>query len=217
MVTVCCEIGRNNLQDNTLQIVNRQATSVVGIRKWHAVQYLEPELLRHRAVNCGRGAELQLAGSFRFVRSEVIPMSCLIVLDDGRACAPAPMAFDTLVGAIADHLVDSREEQELAEWLRQQVAEKSFLGHCRIDLRELTPRNRRLFRAAVERLAYHFGRLQPADGTAVVTPAWVRRLRRLVKMMKSIDRGDAPEAISDVPAPVAPSGLLRGPGWCASV
>jgi hypothetical protein len=144
-------------------------------------------------------------------------MSCLIVLDDGRACAPAPSAFDALIGAIADHLAHSQPERDLAEWLRQQIAEKSFLGHCRIDVRELTPENRRLFRAAVERLAYHFGCLHPADGTAVVTPSWVRRLRRLVKMMQSIDRGEAPEAISDVPSPVAPTGRLCGPGWCAAV
>jgi hypothetical protein len=38
-----------------------------------------------------------------------------------------------------------------------------------------------------------------------------------MKMMQSIDRGEAPEAISDVPAPVAPTGLLRGPGWFAAV
>jgi hypothetical protein len=144
-------------------------------------------------------------------------MSCLIVLDDGRACAPASAAFDALVRAISDHLNRSEQERELAEWLRQQVAEKSFLGHCRIDVRELTPENRRLFRAAVERLAFHFGCIHPADGTAVVTPGWVRRLRRLMKMMQSIDRGEAADAISDVPAPVAPSGLLRGPGWFAKV
>ena len=144
-------------------------------------------------------------------------MSCLIVLDDGRACAPASSAFDALVGAIADHLIHSDRERELAEWLRQQLGEKTYLGHCRIDLRELAPENRRLFRAAVERLAYHFGCIHPADGTAVVTPGWVRRLRRLVKMMHSIDRGESPEAISDVPAPVAPTGLFRGPGWRAAV
>jgi hypothetical protein len=144
-------------------------------------------------------------------------MSCLIVLDDGRACAPASSSFDALVGAIADHLVRSDAERDLADWLRQQMREKSFLGHCRIDVRELTSENRRLFRAAVQRLAYHYGCIHPADGTAVVTPGWVRRLRRLVKMMQSIDRGEAPEAISDVPAPVAPTGLLRGPGWYAAV
>jgi hypothetical protein len=36
-------------------------------------------------------------------------------------------------------------------------------------------------------------------------------------MMQSIDRGEAPEAISDVPSPVAPTGRLCGPGWCAAV
>jgi hypothetical protein len=144
-------------------------------------------------------------------------MCCLIVLEDGRACAPAAAAFDVLVGAIADHLAHSDRGRDFADWLRQQIAEKSFLGHCRIDVRELTPENRILFREAVEELAYHFGCIHPADGTAVVTPAWVRRLRRLAKMMHSIDRGESPDAISDVPAPVAPTGLLRGPGWFAPV
>jgi hypothetical protein len=36
-------------------------------------------------------------------------------------------------------------------------------------------------------------------------------------MLQSIDRGESPDAISDVPAPVAPTGLRRGPGWLVTV
>jgi hypothetical protein len=59
--------------------------------------------------------------------------------------------------------------------------------------------------------------VHPADGAAVVLPGWARRLRRLVRMLHSIDRGESPDAMSDVSAPIAPTGLRRGPGWLVTV
>lgn len=144
-------------------------------------------------------------------------MSCLIVLDDGRACAPASWAFDVLVNAVADNLSEGEDRQPLADWLRQQAEEARLVGRGRIDLRELTPENRQHFREAVQRLAAHHGYCRAADGTAVAVPGWINRLRRLAKMLLSIDRGESPDAISDVPAPIAPTGNLRGPGWRVAV
>ncbi len=144
-------------------------------------------------------------------------MSCLIVLDDGRACAPAPWAFDAIVGALAAHLSESEDERKLATWLRDQMGEARLVGHRFIDLRELTPQARRLFRAAVQRAAAHCDYPRPGDGAVAATPGWVRRLRRLAQMIRSIDQGESPDAISDVSAPIAPTGLRRGPGWRVAV
>jgi len=97
------------------------------------------------------------------------------------------------------------------------MVETSLVGHRVIDLRELTPESRRLFRLAVQRAAAHVGYPCAGDGVAVATPGWIQRLRRLARMIQSIDRGESPDALSDVPAPIAPSGLRRGPGWRAAV
>ncbi len=144
-------------------------------------------------------------------------MSCLIILDDGRACAPSAWTFTAMMSAIADQFEPTEEAQQLADWLQRQASEMQRAGRGRLDLRELTPENRGMFRDAVMRLAVRYNYHGAADGAGVAFPGWVRRLRRLVKMMQSIERGESPDAISDVSAPVAPTGLRRGPGWRVAV
>ncbi len=135
-------------------------------------------------------------------------MSCLIVLQDGRACAPAHWAFEAMLLAFADELTQSHEERQLAEWLRSQANGVHSNGMRRLDVRELTPESRALFLGAVHRAAAKIG-AEPVVG-------WRKRLQRMVRMLHSIDAGEAPDAISDTLSPVAPTGLRRGPGWrCA--
>lgn len=134
-------------------------------------------------------------------------MSCLIVLQDGRACAPAAWVFDAMLNAFADELVESPEEQLLGDWLRSQSTAASAGPMRRIDVRELTPESRVHFLRAVHRAAERIS--DPSGG-------WRKRLVRLARMLHSIDAGESPDALSDTPSPVAPTGLRRGPGWrCA--
>ena len=134
-------------------------------------------------------------------------MSCLIVLQDGRACAPADWAFDAMLEAVADELIESHDERLLADWLRSQATCFGAGKMRRIDVRELTPESRTRFLDAVRRAAEHL----PS-----VSTGWGKRLQRLVRMLRSIDAGESPDALSDTLSPIAPTGLRRGPGWrCA--
>src|SRR5688500_16105025 len=106
-------------------------------------------------------------------------MSCLIVLDDGRACALAPWTFTELLNAIAEQLDAHDDGQQSAQWLRDQARLPLEGERGYVDVRELTPGNRRHFRMAIERLAHKFSFQQPATGIVAALPGWVLRLRRL--------------------------------------
>ncbi len=108
-------------------------------------------------------------------------MTAFIALDDGRSWWAANWAYDAVIEGIADVL--DRAEQELAAWLRQQTCTECGPGLGSVDVRELSPANRRPFRAAAQqafRAAALAGGLGWHDPSFF--PGWLAWFRLLLRM-----------------------------------
>ncbi len=141
-------------------------------------------------------------------------MSAFIALPDGRSWWAANWAYDAVVERIADQLNGAEEELRLADWLRQQTCWVHGPGLGSVDVRELTPRNQQLFRAAAQR-AFRQATLDGSVGwhDPSFFPGWLTGFRRLLRMWKAIDRGEPMGRLGDSSQPMEPSGLRVGPGW----
>jgi hypothetical protein len=143
-------------------------------------------------------------------------MGGFIILTDGRACAPANWAYDEIVRSVAEELGAGGDDLLLKEWLRGQLCEVLGPGMGYVDVRELTPRNRQLFRDAANR-AFKKSELVGPIGweNPSFFPAWLGIFRRLLEMWDSVDRGEPPEALNDLRQPCPPTDEKSGPGWHA--
>jgi hypothetical protein len=143
-------------------------------------------------------------------------MGGFIILDDGRACAPSSSSYDFIVSAAIDELVGTDEERRLGQWLKGQLCEVLGMGMGCVDVRELTPLNRRLFREACERAFVKQEKSGPVGWKdPSFFPGWLDRFRKLIQMWQSLDRGESPDAVTDLNSPIPPTGRKSGPGWDA--
>lgn len=141
-------------------------------------------------------------------------MAGFIVLDDGRAFAPSSEVLDASIEAITAELdlAGSGSAAELAGWLRGRLLDSGGPELGEFDVRELTAENRELFRQAAER-ACQRARAAAVSGTTKAQRAWLSEFGRLMRMWRSIDRGQPPEALGDLGTALPASGTRSGPGW----
>src|SRR6185295_7052603 len=81
-------------------------------------------------------------------------MGGFIKLEDGRAWAAANWAYDAVLDCLVEALKGERAS-DLAAWLAQQTCAVRGMGLGHVDLRELAPTNRALFRVAARKAVEH--------------------------------------------------------------
>ena len=141
-------------------------------------------------------------------------MAGFIVLDDGRAFAPSSEVLDATIEAVTGELdlAGSGSAAELAAWLHGRLMDSGGPELGEFDVRELTAENRELFRQAAER-ACQRARAAAVGGAPKARRAWLSEFGRLVRMWKSIDKGQPPETLGDLGTALPASGRRSGPGW----
>jgi hypothetical protein len=148
-----------------------------------------------------------------------------LVLSDGRCFARRWSAHDAVLRAVAEQLDDTLPAQLLREWLLSllpgpgdeehvgygpwfRVADQQLVER-RLDLRELTVGNQRLFHHAARRAGE---RAQSQEGA--VWQDWLRGcLADLADMVERADRGEPPLSRSEWREVVPSQGRRVGPGW----
>ena len=136
-------------------------------------------------------------------------MGSFIILEDGRAWAVGDGAFDDALEAIASQLPASAEGKSLAIWLVEQKTGDRGMGLGRVDLRELTPPNRELFKSAAQRF-YPQAIVNVGD----YNPAWLELFAVLLKLIKLADKREDPRLYNPhMDALCPPTGAKVGPGW----
>ena len=136
-------------------------------------------------------------------------MGGFIVLEDGRACAPSNRGTDLMLERIAVHV----RNDPFRAWLLDQRSTIVGQGLTRVDLRELTPDNRREFRRATRRAYMRVSAddAQPGDDRH---ESFVEYFAALVEMMDRVDRGEPPAQFNPHMRGLIPeTGQRRGPGW----
>jgi hypothetical protein len=149
--------------------------------------------------------------------------SGFIILADGRCFAPSSRLYDTTVRVVADHLLDSAPERVLRGWLLSLLPGPSDtdigFGWIRssddetvlrkIDLRELTVENQRLFHRAARLAGEQMQSNQPED-----VPSWTKECAvELADMVARADLGEPPLSRSHWVKVVPSEGRKIGPGW----
>lgn len=154
-------------------------------------------------------------------------MSGFIILQDGRALGKSNSTFDAIVGYIAEAITSLPDGQELAQWLMEQRSIICGPGMGRVDVRELTPKNKLLFiqgcrqgfRVACKRAENHaeFERKVLAKGKLKnsTTTEWViEPFALLMLMIEAVEKGEPPMALNPhMREVVKPTGKRSGPGW----
>jgi hypothetical protein len=107
------------------------------------------------------------------------------------------------------------EGQPLATWLLDQQCSEQGPGIGYLDLREVTPENQRRIIDGLHlalRQARSEGPLGWSDPSAF--DAWLSSFDFLLRLVDSVERGEAPDAVSDpnVRLLMPPTGERRGPG-----
>jgi hypothetical protein len=135
-------------------------------------------------------------------------MSTYLTLEDGRILGTSNGTFDAIVELATSELKRRPDSLPgLAEWLLEQRCEVQGPGVGYLDLRELSPRAAREFKAAFE-TAYDI-----ADLTDI-PDALRAQFTLLREMWDSIARGEPPEALTSPHwSRTVASGKCRGPGW----
>lgn len=142
-------------------------------------------------------------------------MAGFIVFNDGRAWASANWAYDAAIRTIAQALPNTRDGNELAEWLLQQTSEIQGMGLGSVDLRELTVQNQTLFIQAIRQAVIN---LKTETGNEWHDPTafqcWREYFGVLLQLIESIERGEPAlrfnPHMNDV---IPPTGNKSGPGW----
>src|SRR5688572_7160386 len=108
-------------------------------------------------------------------------MSAYIALPDGRSWWAANWAYDAVIRRVADELDRMPAGGELAAWLRGQTCDELGPGLGFVDVRELSPPDRALFREAARR-AFRRAILEGAANWHDPTfyPGWLNGFRRLL-------------------------------------
>ena len=141
-------------------------------------------------------------------------MSSHIALEDGRSWWAANWAYDAVVRSIVDAL-NRQGEKDLAAWLSEQTCLVQGPGLGRIDLRELAPKNRELFRAGARDA---FRREMEMGAVGWNDPAffkgWLDRFGVLLRLIDSVDRHDDPLSFNPHANGLMPvTREKKGPGW----
>jgi len=119
-------------------------------------------------------------------------MSDSITLDDGRVLARSSMGISGAPGLVAKHLPDGHDC--FRKWLLD-VSERPN-GFASVDLRGLPEQERREFHTGVQTVyARTIG-----EGMVIGPQSWALScIDALRAMLESMERGDPPEALTDVP------------------
>ncbi len=142
-------------------------------------------------------------------------MGGFVILSDGRAWSAANWAYDALILAIAHDLPSTPDGEAFGAWLRDQTSTVLGPGMGRVDLRELTPHNQRLFARAAQ-LAY--ARLvrdncPPEWHDPRFFPGWRDLFLVLLKLLKSARRRDPPTYNPHMSSLLPSTSDRSGPGW----
>lgn len=142
-------------------------------------------------------------------------MSTCIVIEDGRSWWAANWAYDAVVRSIAAALPEEALAQALGIWLGEQTCEKLGPGLGEVDLRELSPSARTLFRAAARRaFATTKAGPPPTWGDPSFFGPWAERFEVLIRLLDSVDCGEDPALFNPhATRLVDPTGKKVGPGW----
>jgi hypothetical protein len=149
--------------------------------------------------------------------------SGFIVLADGRCFAPTSRLYDDTLRLVAAHLPDSTPARIFKDWLLSLLPGPSDtdIGHGwvrsvdnqtvvrKIDVRELTAENQKLFHGAARLAGDRLRSDQPSE-----MPSWTKDCAlELADMVARADRGESPLSRSHWREVVPTEGRKVGPGW----
>ena len=149
--------------------------------------------------------------------------SGFIILADGRCFAPISLLYDDTLQMVAAHLPDSAPARILRDWLLSLLpgpsdtdigygwvrSSDNEIVERKIDVRELTLENQKLFHRAARLAGERMQSDQPGD-----MPSWTRECAvELADMVARADRGDPPLSRSHWREVVPSEGRKVGPGW----
>ena len=150
--------------------------------------------------------------------------SGFIILQDGRCFAKRWWRYDAVLREVITELNRSRQEQELAIWLRSllpgpdDVEELGYGAWLRksdgeiisrhLDIRELTVGNQNRFNQSVLRA---LSRLKETEHNNL-TEDTITCLSLIADMIECAERGEPPLSLSDWVCVEPPSGKRLGPG-----
>ena len=151
--------------------------------------------------------------------------SGFIILQDGRCFAKRWWCYDAVLREVITELNRSRQEQELAIWLRSllpgpdDVEELGYGAWLRnsdgeiisrhLDIRELTEGNHNRFNQSVLRALSRLKETEPNN----LTEHTITCLSLIAEMIECAERGEPPLSLSDWDCVEPPSGKRLGPGW----
>jgi hypothetical protein len=123
-------------------------------------------------------------------------MSDHIILEDGRVWHAASWVLRKLYSDIAEYLRESGENQDLADWFDYK-SEKCG-GLMWFDVRGFTENERAVFWHAVQYALKKTLKEQSKDWPMPeFFPSYIERIRRLLRMRRSIRRREPPQFLND--------------------
>jgi hypothetical protein len=147
------------------------------------------------------------------------------MLADGRCFAPSPVIYDAILRLVADQLTDSPSAHALRDWLLSLLpgpGDIKDIGYGpwvrgsdheivprRLDVRNLTAENQKLFHQAVRRAREVVAVQEPSSEP----PGMNESLIALADMVARADYGEPPLSRSDWQEVVPADGKRLGPGW----
>jgi len=138
-------------------------------------------------------------------------MSGFIILNDGRAWTASDRAFDAIMEALAETILDSGTGNALASWLLDQRSLLKGPGMGSVDLRELTPANQERLLATIEFVCN-------VPKLTENLSAWSDKVHLLVRMVEAFKQGEPPMLLNpDMKDLVPPTRRRAGPGWENSI
>jgi len=151
--------------------------------------------------------------------------SGFLTLADGRCFAVRWHYYDLTMRAIAEELHGSPEADALRSWLESMmpgpsdIEELGYGAFLRVkdqevvpkslDVRELTPKNQRLFHEAALRAGKRANCAEAASWDSLL----VESLAHLADLVERAERGESPLSKSDCVKIVPCKGRRVGPGW----
>ena len=140
-------------------------------------------------------------------------MAGFIHLEDGRGWAASNAGYDAVIDALVNAL--PAESSEFAQWLGQRTSAVRGTGLGYVDLRELSPVCRSLFRLAVSQALRS---IDKAPGSIAADQewyaSWLERFHMLSRMLESVDRMEDPQTLNPYMTGLVPwNGEKSGPGW----
>lgn len=132
-------------------------------------------------------------------------MSCVLLLDDGRALHRSNLGYSVMLELIAREI--SKANQQLRVWLADMAERPAPYGE--FDLRGLTEDHRAEFWAAAERALLEAIRRHGPEASWPANAYGSECLAHLLRMRRSIVSGEPPSALNDFDKAVEFDGTLE--------